>query len=115
MYFQTTIHAIIPLSGSLGIIQTTITVLPYSMLGEFHKDELYRSKSPVGTKRGLGIDCSLLSSVYFLAQATISIVMSPVIAFFGNYSILVVASTLAFIGCLWISCFVIYPKKNDQN
>ena len=104
-----------PLSASLGIIQTTITVLPYSMLGEFHKDELYRAKSPPGTKRGLGIDCSLLSSVYFLAQATVSVAMSPIIAAFGNYSILVMASLLAFFGCFWISCFVIFPERENRE
>jgi len=29
-------------------------VLPYQMISEFHQDDEYRSKSSIGTKRGIG-------------------------------------------------------------
>ena len=113
IYFQTNVYIIMPLSSSIGIVLTAISTLPYQMLSEFHKDKQYRIQSAAGTKRGLGIDCSLLSSIYFLAQTIISAFMSVVTSNFGGYSIVVIGAIFSLIGCLWVSLFVIFP--NDQN
>ena len=104
-----------PLSSSIGIVLTAISTLPYQMLSEFHKDNNYRIQSAAGTKRGLGIDCSLLSSIYFLAQAFVSAFMSMVTSKFGNYSIVVIGAVFALVGCFWIAVFVIFPEENSNE
>ena len=93
-----------------GILSTAITTLPYQMVAEYHENDEYKNTSVPGTQRGLGIDCSLLSSMFFLSQALISIFMSLIISALGNYSIIISGSLLAFIGCFWISFFMIFPK-----
>jgi hypothetical protein len=103
------------ISSIMGIFLTVLITLPYTMLSEFHKDKNYRSQSPAGTKRGLGIDCSLLSSIYFLAQSLISAIMSPIISQFSNYSILVLGGIFSLLGCLWISLFVIFPSPKENS
>lgn len=100
-----------PLSSSIGIVLTAVSTLPYQMLSEFHKDNKYRSQSAAGTKRGLGIDCSLLSSIYFLAQTIVSAFMSVVTSNFGNYSIVVIGALFSLLGCLWVALFVIFPEE----
>ncbi|RNA27188.1 SLC45A2 [Brachionus plicatilis] len=115
IYFQTNIYIIMPLSSSIGIVLTAISTLPYQMLSEFHKDNRYRSQSAAGTKRGLGIDCSLLSSIYFLAQTIVSAVMSLITSNFGNYSILIIGALFSLLGCFWIALFVIFPEDQTQK
>lgn len=118
IYFQTNVYIIMPLSSSIGIVLTAISTLPYQMLSEFHKDKKYRMQSAAGTKRGLGIDCSLLSSIYFLAQTIVSAFMSVVTSNFGGYSIVIIGAIFSLLGCLWVSLFVIFPdgqKNTDLN
>ena len=88
---------------------TTISTLPFQMLSEFHQDDNYRRKSAEGTKRGIGIDCSLLSVSYFLASILSSIYSSPLIDRFGDYTIIVTSSIISFINCIWILFFMIFP------
>ena len=54
IYFVTNIWAIMVISSVTGIFLTSLITLPYTMISEFHKDKVYRSKSAAGTKRGLG-------------------------------------------------------------
>jgi hypothetical protein len=115
MFFLTDFYYILPVYAICGIMTTAITTLPYQMVSEFHEDTNYRSQSNPGTKRGLGIDCSLLSSMFFLSQALVSIFMSLLISAFGNYVILIVASVTSFLGCFWISLFVIFPDSASDT
>ena len=115
IYFIKNIYGIMGVSSIMGIFLTVLITLPYTMLSEFHKDKKYRNKSAAGTKRGLGIDCSLLSSIYFLAQSLISAIMSPIISKFGNYSILILGALFSFLGCFWISLFVVFPEPKESK
>lgn len=115
IYFLNSFYAILPLYTMSGVILTAISTLPYQMLAEFHEDKEYRNKSSPGTKRGLGIDCSLLSSMFFLAQTLVSAFMSPMITSFGQYTIMIMASVFSLLGCGWIALFVVFPKKNAKT
>lgn len=110
VYFQTNIYIIMALSSSLGIVLTANYTLPYQVISEFHEDKLYRLQSAPGTKRGIGTDCALLSSVYFLSQFTVAAVTGLLTSNFGNSVIIIFSSLLAFSLCLWVSIFMIFPK-----
>ena len=113
IYFTNNIYIIIFLCSGIGILLTTISTLPFQMLSEFHQDHNYKQKSAKGTKRGIGIDCSLLSVSYFLASTLASLYSSPLIDRFGDYTIIVESAIFSFINCLWISLFMIFPSKNS--
>ena len=97
VYFQSNIYVIMGLSCAFGILLNVNSTLPYQMISEFHQHEEFRNKSPPGTCRGIGeikrnlifnnkyskfiiwivgIDCALLSSIYFLAQTLVAIYTS---------------------------------------
>lgn len=62
-----------------------------------------------GTKRGMGVDISLLSCQYFLAQILVSIVMGPLTAVVGSANgVMYFSSVVSFIGCLYSSLCVVY-------
>lgn len=115
IFFTTNIYAIIFLCSSTGILITTVSTLPFQMLSVFHNDEAYVHKSAKGTKRGLGIDCSLLSVSFFLARTLVAAYSSPLISQFGEYTIIVTCSSIAFIDCLWISIFMIFPASDSDG
>jgi solute carrier family 45 protein 1/2/4 len=115
IYFQTSIYAILPLSSTFGIILTSLTTLPYQMVSEFHKDKSFKKKSPPGTQRGFGVDCSLVGSIFFLGQTLISSFMSLAVSKFGNYTTVLLGSVFSLLGCLWISLFVIFPKPRAKK
>ncbi len=103
------------LCSGTGILITTLSTLPYQMLSEFHTDDSYRCKSAEGTKRGIGIDCSLLSTCFFLAQTIVAAYSSPLINIFGDYTIVVTSSFISFINCFWISIFMIFPNTKPPS
>lgn len=111
IYFTNQLWIIIILCSSYGILSVTLQTLPYQILSEYHQNESYRLKSPKGTRRGLGVDCALLSSCYFLSQTVVGTYTSLLISVFGSYFIIIASSICAFIGCIWISLFMIFPLK----
>lgn len=57
----------------------------------------------------MGVDISLLSCQYFLAQILVSIVMGPLTAMVGSANgVMYFSSVVSFIGCLYSSLCVIY-------
>ena len=63
----------------------------------------------------MGIDCSLLSSAFFLAQLIVSTFMSLLISVYDNRVILLVGGLFAFIGIIFINYYVIFPKNNPST
>lgn len=64
----------------------------------------------------MGVDISLLSCQYFLAQIIVSIVMGPLTSAVGSASgVMYFASLTSFIGCLYSSLFVIYEIPPDDE
>ena len=115
IFFLENVFIIIPFCFSFGILMTTLTTLPYQMLSEFHQEESYVNSSKNGVKRGMGIDCSLLSSCFFLGQLIVSSFMSLLTANFDNRVILIVAGIFGTMGFFFILFFVIFPKRNASN
>ena len=62
-----------------------------------------------GTRRGMGVDISLLSCQYFLAQILVSLVLGPLTSAVGSTNgVMYFSSLVSFLGCLYSSLFVIY-------
>jgi solute carrier family 45, member 1/2/4 len=72
IYFQTNVYVILVLVSTMGIYLTSLQTIPYQMLSMFHDDDVFRSKSASGSKRGIGVDCSLVTAIYFLSQAVVA-------------------------------------------
>lgn len=104
-----------PLCACIGVLLISLVTLPYQMLSEFHQDPNYRKQSAAGTKRGLGVDCSLLSSCYFFAQTFTSAFMGFLTSALGNYVIVIAAALFALAGCFCISLVVIFPHTSNRR
>lgn len=114
MFYLRDIYHIMPFCSGIGVLLTALSTLPYQMISEFHhvQQSSYRlAKSSKIKKRGIGTDCAILCSCYFISQTIISLLMSQIIARFGNRSILVVASVLSLAGVLLGVFYVKYPKS----
>ncbi|XP_058648493.1 proton-associated sugar transporter A [Onychostoma macrolepis] len=62
-----------------------------------------------GTRRGMGVDISLLSCQYFLAQILVSVAMGPLTSLVGGaQGVMYFASLMSFVGCLYSSLCVVY-------
>ncbi|XP_045426541.1 proton-associated sugar transporter A isoform X4 [Pipistrellus kuhlii] len=62
-----------------------------------------------GTRRGMGVDISLLSCQYFLAQILVSLVLGPLTAAVGSArAVMYFSSLVSFLGCLYSSLCVVY-------
>lgn len=114
IYFTNNIYLIIFLCSGFGVLSTTLQTLPFQILSEFHEDINYRKKSPPGTKRGIGTDCALLSACYFLSQALTASYTSVLVSVVGNYFILLSSAFWIFVGTLFLSLFMIFPKGSDD-
>ena len=109
------IPVIIALFSTSGILLTAITTLPYQIVSEYHQDKAYRSKSASGSKRGLGVDCSLLSCMFFASQALVSTFISLLTANLGKSAILLAGSLFGFVCCFCAATVVIYPEANAKT
>ncbi|KAM8927291.1 proton-associated sugar transporter A [Pelodytes ibericus] len=92
-----------------GILFSTLCILPYSLLCDYYQNKKFVGSSSDGTKRGMGVDISLLSCQYFLAQILVSIVMGPLTSAVGSANgVMYFSSVVSFVGCFYSSLFVIY-------
>lgn len=57
----------------------------------------------------MGVDISLLSCQYFLAQLLVSVAMGPLTSLVGGaQGVMYFASLMSFVGCLYSSLCVVY-------
>ncbi|OCT72759.1 proton-associated sugar transporter A [Xenopus laevis] len=102
-------YIILSLCITHGILFSTLCILPYSLLCDYYQNKKFVGSSSDGSKRGMGMDISLLSCQYFLAQIIVSIVMGPLTSIVGNaIGVMYFSSLMAFVACFYSSLFVIY-------
>ncbi|XP_060550185.1 proton-associated sugar transporter A isoform X1 [Pantherophis guttatus] len=103
------IYVILSLCVTYGVLFSTLCTLPYSLLCDYYQSKQFAGTDKDGTKRGMGVDISLLSCQYFLAQILVSIVMGPLTAAVGSANgVMYFASVVSFVGCLYSSLCVFY-------
>jgi solute carrier family 45 protein 1/2/4 len=115
IYFTQNIYFIIPLCSCFGFLMTILNTFPYEMLYEFHLDENYVKCTSLGSKRGLGIDCALLSVTYFFSQVIVASSMSFLIVSFGNKIILIIGALFGLLGFFNIAFYFVHSNANSTT
>ncbi|XP_058160467.1 proton-associated sugar transporter A isoform X2 [Dasypus novemcinctus] len=112
------LYVVLSLCVTYGILFSTLCTLPYSLLCDYYQSREFAGSSADGTRRGMGVDISLLSCQYFLAQILVSLVLGPLTSAVGSASgVMYFSSLVSFLGCLYSSLFVIYelPPGNTAE
>ncbi|KAM8787917.1 proton-associated sugar transporter A isoform 1-T1 [Rhynchonycteris naso] len=103
------LYVVLSLCITYGILFSTLCTLPYSLLCDYYHSKKFAGSSTDGTRRGMGVDISLLSCQYFLAQILVSLVLGPLTSAVGSASgVMYFSSLVAFLGCLYSSLCVVY-------
>ncbi|KAM7422834.1 hypothetical protein PAMA_010731 [Pampus argenteus] len=106
---STNLYVVLSLCVTYGVLFSSLCTLPYSLLCEYYQSPQFCGSSEEGTKRGMGVDISLLSCQYFLAQILVSVAMGPLTSLVGGaQGVMYFASLMSFVGCLYSSLCVVY-------
>ncbi|XP_034527059.1 proton-associated sugar transporter A isoform X2 [Ailuropoda melanoleuca] len=103
------LYVVLSLCITYGILFSTLCTLPYSLLCDYYQNKKFAGSSADGTRRGMGVDISLLSCQYFLAQILVSLVLGPLTSAVGSANgVMYFSSLVSFLGCLYSSLCVVY-------
>ncbi|XP_039241609.1 proton-associated sugar transporter A isoform X3 [Pipra filicauda] len=103
------VYVVLSLCATYGILFATLCTLPYSLLCDYYQSREFIGSQAEGMRRGMGVDISLLSCQYFLAQILVALAMGPLTAAVGSASsAMYFASLVSFLGCLFSSLCVTY-------
>ncbi|KAJ8935257.1 hypothetical protein NQ318_007067 [Aromia moschata] len=97
---------VIIFSWTAGVMYSTLFTMPYLLVATYHAKGTFEITTDGKAKsssqiRGLGTDVALVSSMVFLAQFILSMVMGGIVNATGTTTAVVsVASTLAFFGAI---------------
>ncbi|NXJ70182.1 S45A1 protein, partial [Rostratula benghalensis] len=110
------IYVVLSLCATYGILFATLCTLPYSLLCDYYQSQEFVGSQVEGTRRGMGVDISLLSCQYFLAQILVALAMGPLTAAVGSASgAMYFASLVSFLGCLFSSLCVTYESPPSDE
>ncbi|XP_064161036.1 proton-associated sugar transporter A isoform X2 [Anguilla rostrata] len=117
---STNLYVVLSLCITYGVLFSSLCTLPYSLLCEYYQSPQFCGSSEGGTRRGMGVDISLLSCQYFLAQILVSVAMGPLTSLVGGaQGVMYFASVMSFVGCLYSSLCVVYqlppPEERRQE
>ncbi|KAI4889947.1 hypothetical protein NFI96_015101 [Prochilodus magdalenae] len=115
---STNLYVVLSLCVTYGVLFSSLCTLPYSLLCEYYQSPQFCGSSEDGTRRGMGVDISLLSCQYFLAQILVSVAMGPLTSLVGGaQGVMYFASLMSFVGCLYSSLCVVYhlPPPEDEH
>ncbi|XP_068080328.1 proton-associated sugar transporter A isoform X1 [Danio rerio] len=106
---STNLYVVLSLCVTYGVLFSSLCTLPYSLLCEYYQSPQFCGSSEDGTRRGMGVDISLLSCQYFLAQILVSVAMGPLTSLVGGaQGVMYFSSLMSFVGCLYSSLCVVY-------
>ncbi|CAL8339954.1 unnamed protein product [Merluccius merluccius] len=106
---STNLYVVLSLCVTYGVLFSSLCTLPYSLLCEYYQSPQFCGSSEDGTRRGKGVDISLLSCQYFLAQILVSVAMGPLTSLVGGaQGVMYFSSLMSFVGCLYSSLCVVY-------
>ncbi|KAK6321670.1 hypothetical protein J4Q44_G00086460 [Coregonus suidteri] len=106
---STNLYVVLSLCVTYGVLFSSLCTLPYSLLCEYYQSPQFCGSSEEGTRRGMGVDISLLSCQYFLAQIIVSVAMGPLTSLVGGaQGVMYFSSVMSFVGCLYSSLCVVY-------
>ncbi|XP_034565062.1 proton-associated sugar transporter A isoform X2 [Notolabrus celidotus] len=113
---STNLYVVLSLCVTYGVLFSSLCTLPYSLLCEYYQSPQFCGSSEDGTKRGMGVDISLLSCQYFLAQILVSVAMGPLTSLVGGaQGVMYFSSLMSFVGCLYSSLCVVYQLPPPEG
>ncbi|KAL0978679.1 hypothetical protein UPYG_G00173820 [Umbra pygmaea] len=116
---STNLYVVLSLCVTYGVLFSSLCTLPYSLLCEYYQSPQFCGSSEDGTRRGMGVDISLLSCQYFLAQIIVSVAMGPLTSLVGGaQGVMYFSSVMSFVGCLYSSLCVVYhlpPPEGEPS
>ncbi|XP_061076021.1 proton-associated sugar transporter A isoform X1 [Conger conger] len=113
---STNLYVVLSLCTTYGVLFSSLCTLPYSLLCEYYQSPQFCGSSEGGTRRGMGVDISLLSCQYFLAQILVSVAMGPLTSLVGGpQGVMYFASVMSFVGCLYSSLCVVYQLPPPEG
>ncbi|XP_020558801.1 proton-associated sugar transporter A isoform X2 [Oryzias latipes] len=113
---STNLYIVLSLCVTYGVLFSSLCTLPYSLLCEYYQSPQFCGSSEEGTRRGMGVDISLLSCQYFLAQILVSVAMGPLTSLVGGaQGVMYFASLMSFVGCLYSSLCVVYQLPPPEG
>ncbi|KAI5622935.1 proton-associated sugar transporter A isoform X1, partial [Silurus asotus] len=115
----TNLYVVLSLCVTYGVMFSSLCTLPYSLLCEYYQTPQFCGSTEDGTRRGMGVDISLLSCQYFLAQILVSVAMGPLTSLVGGaQGVMYFASLMSFVGCMYSSLCVVYqlpPPEGERS
>ncbi|XP_017264348.1 proton-associated sugar transporter A isoform X2 [Kryptolebias marmoratus] len=113
---STNLYVVLSLCVTYGVLFSSLCTLPYSLLCEYYQSPQFCGSSEEGTRRGMGVDISLLSCQYFLAQILVSVAMGPLTSLVGGaQGVMYFASLMSFVGCLYSSLCMVYQLPPPEG
>ncbi|XP_010875576.1 membrane-associated transporter protein [Esox lucius] len=99
------------LCSVFGVMSSTLYTIPFNLISEYHREEEVRRKMgkvyPAGQDRGTGVDCAALTCMVQLAQIIVGAGLGALVNMAGSVIVVVLsASTMSLIGCLFIALFI---------
>uniref|UniRef100_A0A8C4QEM0 Uncharacterized protein n=1 Tax=Eptatretus burgeri TaxID=7764 RepID=A0A8C4QEM0_EPTBU len=113
-----TLHVCMIGVATMGLLFIVLLYCPYAILGLYHEDKEYIAHSPDGTKRGLGIDCAILSCQAYVSQIIVASTISAIIKAAGTVRVVpFFAAIFALLAFLAAAFLVHYPsmKENEDD
>ncbi|XP_067098039.1 proton-associated sugar transporter A isoform X1 [Osmerus mordax] len=113
---STNLYVVLSLCVTYGVLFSSLCTLPYSLLCDYYQNPEFCGSSEEGTRRGMGVDISLLSCQYFLAQILVSVAMGPLTSLVGGaQGVMYFSSVMSFVGCLYSSLCVVYQLPPPEG
>ncbi|XP_072518186.1 membrane-associated transporter protein [Salminus brasiliensis] len=99
------------LCSVFGVMSSTLYTIPFNLISEYHKQEEDQKKQgkedPSAQGRGTGVDCAALTCMVQLAQIIVGAGLGALVNLAGSVVVVVLsASTMSLIGCLFIAVFI---------
>ncbi|XP_026090623.1 membrane-associated transporter protein [Carassius auratus] len=105
------IVATLVLCSVFGVMSSTLYTIPFNLISEYHKAEEVQRKlgsdEPALEGRGTGMDCAALTCMVQLGQVIVGAGLGALVNLAGSVIVVVLsASTVSLIGCLFIALFM---------
>ncbi|XP_042634848.1 membrane-associated transporter protein-like isoform X2 [Cyprinus carpio] len=105
------IVATLTLCSVFGVMSSTLYTIPFNLISEYHKAEEVERKlgsdEPALEGRGTGMDCAALTCMVQLGQVIVGAGLGALVNLAGSVIVVVLsASTVSLIGCLFIALFM---------
>ncbi|TRY60902.1 hypothetical protein DNTS_035161 [Danionella cerebrum] len=99
------------LCSVFGVMSSTLYTIPFNLISEYHKAEEEQRKlgsdEVAHESRGIGMDCAALTSMVQLAQVFVGAGLGALVNVAGSVIVVVLsASTVSLLGCLFIAIFI---------